>query len=653
MNKRQLARRIACSLALSALLTVNPAFAEEVAESKEFMLDQIVVTANRVPLKLSETAANATIITREEIEKKSYETIGQALKSVNGVDVTSHGHAGAQSIVRLNGNDRVVILIDGRRVNMDKGSGNGRAGYELNMLPTMANIERIEIVKGAASALYGTDAVGGVINIITRKGVENQSTLDLSAGSWGGRNYQFTNQGANGEWSWFLVAGRQKQDYYSYKDSTDGITKKMPNSAFEKNNLTFRVDKEIDAASSVTLQVEHTTDEGGQPGMVPGRFWGIYPQHFPNDSRNTLTNNYALTYNYDKDTENTGYLRFYENYTTRTNSTSIDGITSFNNKTQGLDWQKSWRLNDKNVLVGGVEWRETEVDNPSVYAGSRHSVDNAAVYLENRMSLNDKWTLTPGVRYDKHNMFGSETTPRVSVSYKIDDTANAYVSWGKVFNAPSTDDLYWSQPSYNMMGNPNLKPETGETTTIGINKKLNEKTQVTASYFHSELEDAIDWADDGTGTWTYRPFNVDNQRSDGFEVEVRTELSPNWNLSGAYSYLKIEDKDAGATTYTRNLKNSQPNGYRVGLGYRKDALDANLTARGATGRSTAHYTSTSYWVLDASIKYQMSKTTRAYFNGYNLTDKAYETVSTDVTYGGPGGYPMPGRYYQFGVQYSF
>jgi vitamin B12 transporter len=649
-SKRQLTRRIAAGLTASVLLTVSPAFAEEASGSQEFMLDQIVITANRMPIKLSETAANATIITREEIEMKHYETLGQALRSVNGVDVTSHGHPGAQSIVRLNGNDRVVILIDGRRVNWDKGSGNGRAGYELNSLPSMANVERIEIVKGAASALYGTDAVGGVINIITRKGAEGKSTLDLSAGSWGGRNYQFSNQGANGDWSWFLTAGRQEQDYFSYKDFTDGKTKKMDNSAFTKDSLTFRLDKAIDDARSVTLQVEHATDKSGQPGMVPGRTWWGRPQHFPNDSRTTLTNNYAITYNFNKDTENAGYLRFYENYITRTNDTSIDGITSFDNKTQGLDWQKSWRLDDNNLLVGGMEWRKTKVDSPSVYAG-RHSIDNTAIYLENRMSLNDKWTLTPGLRYDKHNMFGNETTPRVSVNYKIDDTANAYISWGKVFNAPSTDDLYWSQPDRWMMGNPNLQPETGETTTIGVNKKLSDKTQVTASYFHSKLEDAIDWDDDGTGI--YKPFNVDNQRSDGFEIEVRTELSPNWNLSGAYSYLKVEDKDAGATAYTRNLKNNQPNGYRLGLDYSKDALAVNLAARGASGRSTEHFTASSYWVMDTTIKYKLSESTRAYFNIYNLTDKAYETVSTDASYGGPGGYPMSGRFYQFGVQYNF
>ncbi|MDU4959212.1 MAG: TonB-dependent receptor [Sporomusaceae bacterium] len=649
MSKRQY-RRLAACLAAGILLTGAPALAAEENNSQDFMLDQVVVTANRVPLKLSETAANVSIITREEIEKKNYTSLGQALRNVNGVDVTSQGQPGAQSFVRLNGNDRVVVLVDGRRMNLDKGSGSGRAGFELNNLVSMANVERIEVVKGAASALYGSDAVGGVINIITRKGDDAKTTLDLSAGSWGARNYQLSNQGSEGDWSWFLTAGKQTQDYFSYKDSSDGKSKKMPNSAFEKENLTFRLDKEIDAARSLTLQVEHATDNGGQPGMVPGRS----SQHFFYDHRDTLTNNYAITYHYDQDTDTAGYFRYYKNYLSRGNSAMLDGVTAFTNSTKGFDWQKSWQLHERSLLVGGAEWRDTAVENPRIYNDERHKVNNKAVYLENRMSINDKWTLTPGVRYDKHSMFGSETTPRVAVRYAFDAKSNAYISWGKVFNAPNTDDLFWSEsgPGWEAKGNPHLKPETGETTTIGFNAKLSAATQLTASYFQNRLKDAINWDYDiATGIST--PVNKDRQRSEGFEVEVRTALSPQWQLSGAYSYLSVEDKNAGESAYSRSLKNNQPNGYRIGVDYSQDAWNVNLTARGASGRSRDYFTSSGYWLLDAAIHYQMSDTAQLYLTGYNLTDKAYETVGTNSSYGGPGGYVMPGRNYQFGVRYSF
>jgi len=639
----------------SALLLQAPeaVFAEE---QEEFSLDQVVVTANRVPTKVSESAANVSVITRAEIEKGNYQNLGQVLRQTNGVIVTSYGYLGAQNLVRLNGDDRVVIMIDGRRVNMEKGAGSGRAGYDLNNFPTLANIERIEIVKGAASALYGSDAVGGVINIITRQGSENRTTLDLGSGSWGTRNYELTQQGKEKDWSWLLTAGQQKQDHFSYKDFQSGDTKDMPNSDYEKNNVTFRLDKEIDANRSLTLNVEHSTEDSGQPYMPPGfelpgyTYGGIYypgsSQHFPTDRKTSLTNNWAITYNFNKETETAGYLRVYGNYYTSTFHSTNGG--SYSNDTKGVDWQNAWLLDKNNVLVGGAEWRETTVDNSGQY--DNRSINNKAFYLEDRMILGEKWTLTPGIRYDDHNMFGNKTTPRAAVNYRMDKTTNMYVSWGKVFNAPNTDDLFSPDLGWGG-GNPNLKPETGDTTTIGINKKLSEKTQVTASYFNSQLKDAIRWADDGTGKYT--PLNVDNQRKKGGEIELRTMLSSRWSISGAYSYLKVENKQGASSTYTRDPYNAQPNGYKIGAEYSDATWDFSVTGRGAAGRSLSAYTSSGYWVWDTAVSYKLDENTRAYFNVNNITNQDYEINGSLASSGGPGGFPMPSRNYRIGVQYSF
>ncbi|MGL5513826.1 MAG: TonB-dependent receptor plug domain-containing protein, partial [Sporomusa sp.] len=508
-----------CAMVAGTLLWQMPGIthAEEV---DEYEFDQIVVTANRVPTKVAESAANVKVINRDEIEQGHYQNLRQLLQNVNGVIVTGQGQPGAKNIVRLNGNDRVVIMIDGRRVNMDKGAASGRAGYDLNGLPTLTNIERIEIVKGAASALYGSDAVGGVINIITRQGIENQTTIDISTGSWGIRDYELTHQGTEQGWSWFLTAGRHEQDHFAYKDFVSGKTKDMPNSDYNQENLTFRLDKEIGENKSITLDVEHANDKGGQPYMPPGFANKYGSQHHPFARQTSITNNWALTYNFDKGMETAGFMRVYQNYYSSDSSNPEDKyepFTSYSNKASGVEWQDTWRIDERNLLVGGAEWRESKVDNLGLYSGSK--VKNKAMYLEDRMILDRKWTFTPGVRYDRHNMFGSKTTPRAAVNYKMDDDTNMYVSWGKVFNAPNTDDLYW--PNQNgLVGNPNLKPETGYSTTIGINKKLNDKTEVSASYFQSKLKDAIVWRD--RGDYTYTPVNYDKQRKEGFELEIRT-----------------------------------------------------------------------------------------------------------------------------------
>lgn len=633
----------------SAVLLQAPgaAFAEE---QQEFALDQVVVTANRVPTKIAESAANVTVITRAQIEKGNFQSLGQLLRQTNGVDVATYGYLGAQNLVRLNGDDRVVIMIDGRRMNIEKGAGSGRAGYDLNTFPSLSNIERIEIVKGAASALYGSDAVGGVINIITRGGGADLTTLDLSAGSWGTRNYELTQQGQEKNWSWFLAAGRQEQDYFSYKDFQSGYIRDMPNSNYQKDSVTFRLDKEIDVNRSLTLNVEHSSDNSGQPYMPPGfQTPGGDSQHFPTDSKTNLTNNWAMTYNFNKGLENPGYVRIYDNYYTSTFHSLISG-GSYSNRTQGMDWQSTWRLDENNLLVAGVEWRDATVDNPGTYIN--RSVTNKGLYLEDRVELNERWTFTPGIRYDNHNMFGSKTTPRAAVNYKADKNTNMYVSWGKVFNAPNADDLFTPTSSWNGIsfgGNPNLRPETGDTITFGINKKVDEKTQLTASYFKSQLKDAIRWND---GANNYVASNVDKQRKEGGEIELRTAISSRWSISGAYSYLKVENKQGDNSSFILDPY-SQPNGYRFAADYSDGIWDISLTGRGATGRSSTAFTSSGYWVWDTAINYKLDKNTKAYFNINNITNKDYEVTGSIGSSGGPGGFPMPSRNYRMGVKYSF
>lgn len=652
-SKKQ--KAILCAMAVTALLSQSSALTYA-ASQEEFGLDQVVVTANRMPTKVSETAANVTVVTKEQIEKNHYLNLGEVLQQVTGVVVTAQGHPGAGQYVRLNADDRVLIMIDGRRMNMDKGAAAGRAGYDLNSLPTLANVERIEIVKGASSALYGSDAVGGVVNIITRKGTENSTEFDMSTGAWGKNNYQLSHQGQDQSWRWFVTAGKSKQDHFEFKDFKTGEVKTMDNSFYDKNSATIRIDKEIDEKHSLTLNFEHMGDESGQPYMAPGykqpdTKWGPgASNHYPNDYKTDVDNNWALTYNFNNGLETAGYFRVYENYHASQFNQLRSGkwsASSYNNKARGAEWQNGWRLDDHNLVVAGAEWRDTKVENVSKYQDK--GITTKALFLEDQISLDDKWTLTPGLRYDNHNMFGSKMTPKAAVNYKIDDNTNMYVSWGKVFNAPNADDLFWPDSGYTA-GNPNLKPETGSTTSVGINKKIGDNTTVKASYFYNELKDAINWAPDSAGKWM--PSNVDEQRKKGFEIELKKVLSPQWSIETAYTYLNVEAKSYPATSYTVDEKNSQPNAYRIAVNYTQDAWAVGLTARHASGRSLKNFSASSYWVLDTAVNYKFNDNATGYLKVNNLTNQAYEINGNPASSGGVGGFPMPGRNVQFGVQYK-
>ncbi|BBB91887.1 MAG TPA: TonB-dependent receptor [Methylomusa anaerophila] len=644
-KKRQnLALLIAGALMLQLPMTV---YGEE---NQEFTFDPMVVTANRVATKISEAGANVTVVTRKEIEQGNYNTISEVLRNVSGIIVTGQGYPGAGNYARVHGDDRVLIMIDGRRLNMDKGAGTGRAGYDLASLPSLANVERIEVVKGAQSALYGSDAVGGVINIITRKGAAGRTALEFSSGSWGMRNYGITHEGSKDGWSWFFTAGKKEQDRFAYKDYATGEVKDMPNSYYDQNNVTFRLDKEISERQSVTFNFEHANDESGQPYMVPGRVvWGE-SMHYPYDSKTSLSNNWALTYNFDKGLETAGYLRIYENYYTSTMHELTSGVwsaTSYSNRARGIEWQDGWRLNADNILVGGAEWRDTQVTNEGSYNGK--SITNKAFYVEDRMSLGDRWTFTPGVRYDDHNMFGSKTTPRLSLNYKMNGDTNMYVSWGEVFNAPNADDLFWPDTGW-LAGNPDLKPETGHVTTIGLNTRLNAKTRLSASWFTSQLDDAIDWAADASGKWT--PSNVDKQKKTGFELNLTSVLSPQWSVEAGYSYINVKNKGQSDPDYIWDTSNSQPHGYKLGVNYTCNSWDIGLTGRGASGRSLQEFTSSRYWVWDAAVNYRLNKNTRYFLKLNNITNQAYEIDGNPASNSGVGAFPMPARNFQMGIQYQ-
>ena len=611
----------------------------------EFTGEDYVVTASRIPTRLSETPANVTVITADMIAQNHYQDLAEVLRRVNGVVITEAAMS-HQDIVRMDGDDRVAVLIDGRRMNMDKGAASGRAGIDLKTIGSLQNIERIEVVKGAGSALYGSDAVGGVINIITRHGkkVKNSSTLDMSLGSWKTKNVDYSNQGSEGDWSWFLTAGFEDQGNMNFKNWKTDRSDSMPNSDYNKKNMTLRLDRRLTADTSLTLNYEHVTDESGQWNQAPG-----YANH-PHDRMDKLVNNIALTYNYKESQPAASYLRYYENYTTQ-GFHDIDGwspaFSRYSNKVRGLDWQDHWQVGAQH-LVGGLEWRETAVDNGAVNGGdySDKKVTNQAAFLEDAIQLDKRWTLTPGLRADHHNMFGSQLTPKVAASYKADETTNFYASWGRVFNAPNTDDLFWHDPYGYMNGNPDLKPEHGYKISAGMNTKLSKITGLHMNVFTSKISDAIKWADNGSGIW--QALNLNEEKKRGFEFTVDSAINNRWSADIGYSYIKTETNDM-QHGYVWDENNSSPNGYRFGLHYKDARWNSNLFLNAGTGRSTRYFTDSSYWTIDLNTNYKMTEDLTAYIKVNNLFDKAYENTGK-IT---PGAYPMGGRYLQVGVRYSF
>ena len=311
--EKKLTMQVMAALLASAAMGTTAFAAEAVhGESADvaadvYELEDTVVTAERRPTKKMETPANTTVITAREIEDNHYQSVDEAIGHVNGVSIVRMG-GGLRSYVRINGDDRVVIMIDGQKLNDDQGSASGRFSADLNMIPSMDNIQRIEIVKGGSSALYGSDAVGGVINIITKNAVKNETKVDINTGSWGSHNYTLSTQGKANDFSWFITGGLQKRGHFDYK--FDGNSPTMENSDYNNNSFSMKLKNRFSDANSLVVSYNHkSVDSGlydcfGATSSLPSSYGNRLQENF---------NNYAVTWNYNEDKDVPAYIRFFYN----------------------------------------------------------------------------------------------------------------------------------------------------------------------------------------------------------------------------------------------------------------------------------------------------------------------------------------------------
>ena len=616
-------------------------FAEEAGDNaalQAFDLEQIVVTAARTENKLIDTAANVAVVTAEDIEKRNYQSAADALKDVPGVVVTFSGGSREKHIV-LNGDDRVVIMIDGRRLNQEKGASSGHQAYDIADLPSPDAIERIEVLKGGASALYGSDAVGGVINVITKQPEKTEIRLNAGVGSWRTENYRASVAAKVGKTGILVTAQKERQAYLKYKDANDSSTKRWDKADYSTDNVDVKLTQDIGKDQQATLYFHHSYKNGNQPIYI-GSTLGP-------SAGSDLNNDVSLQYDWGKDTDHAGYVRLYRNYYVG-NYYSDSGDNHYTETKQGIDVQQNFRLSENNKLTAGLEWRDSHIGS-GLYDG-RKKIVTKAIFLQDTWNFAPEWTLTLGDRYDKHNMFGHKNTLSAGLNKKFGEKGHAYLTWSQVFRAPQGNDLYWLEDwgwGMGLFGNPNLKPETGDVWTIGYSTAVNDKTQIGISAFYSKLNNAIKWKD--TGGWHYEALNVDKEKKRGFELSVNHKLTDRLSVNASYAYVKSEIETDGVNG--RDYKIA-PNQYKFGISYQDDRFGAELMGRGASGQSSAMYADSKYLTMDLSLQYKIKNNWKVYANLYNLTNAAY-TEYPNSPVDGRDRYPAAGRHFFIGTEYKF
>ena len=574
---------------------------------------------------LWQTPAFTTIITAEEMEDNHYETVAEALMYAPGVTVTPGSVNTAHQVVRIDGDDRVAVFIDGRRQNLESGFSDGRATYDLDMTPPVMAIDRIEILHGpVGDSFINYNAPGGVINIITKKGKDHTFKFEAARGPYDAWRWETQLAGSGKGWSWTATGGRSNLEELHYK-SSEGNKETMPNSAVNRREMYFRVDRQLAKNKSLTFTYGHFSNDRG--------LW--YSRLNPTDyNYSKMANHLALTYNYKENSSSPGYVSLYHYYnqgdTYRpAGAKHQEDLLSFGRwktKTTGIDWRDSWTIKKNRSIVAGITWRRTSVDNDTNYDVSGNppggelnrsfgknyaqNMTNVTAFIRTTRQIK-KLTLS-GTRGITHNSgFSNHYISTSTGEYRPDKKTTFYGSIQHFYAVPTLDELYYN--NQRIQGNPNLEPEKGWKASGGIRHQFNDKIFADVGGFLSYTKNPILWHYN-TATNRWRPDNYEGQHQQGLHLTVTDVFSPKYNATLSYTYTNSKtdwgDKDP---SYTSLVARHQ---VQAALRYKDKHWSNNILLTSGFGRNSDWY-SGNYFVVDLNLSYKFSKHWSSYLKVHN------------------------------------
>lgn len=595
---------------LSTLFTFSLTFAEQ-----PVTLDEVVVTATRIEESVQDVAQDVTVITKKQIESGSYQSISDIIRNVAALNVIEYGNRASASTVsmRTSTAGQVLVMIDGKRLNKP---GDGQVDLNTVSVP-LENIERIEVLRGASSALYGADAMGGVINIITKIPDQPVTNLSSSYGRFVTKNISLsTSQKINNAGFYLSLS----------KESSDGFRKNSDyDAAAVSTKLTYAFTKDIRA--DITLDYNHK--DAGSPGPVT---W-LTPLASQKDENFLASIDVKI-----KDT----LLKLYSH------NARIDYVNpgsennTHRNHILGLDLQHSLSIGSSNLLTGGIEILQEDINSSdninNANSIGKHGRTRKGIFFQNETSLAEKAILTIGLRYDS---IASEErfSPKASVLIKLPWQTNLSLSAGQGFRVPEMNALYWPDTDW-AVGNPDLKSEKSTEYEINVQKFFGNTGHIKVVGFEKRATDLIQWQEISPFKWS--PVNVSKARIRGFETEGRLHLDV-FDLGLSYTFMDPEDRMADDKI--RFSTRHQIKGYAsvfpmkdTTVSFEASYISRYVVRKGDPG---------CYFLLDGKIsrKIKLPKgTTEVFITGKNILDRDYQTTKD---------YPMPPVQFSGGISYSF
>jgi vitamin B12 transporter len=636
-------------------------------------LPDITVTADRIEEPIGETGASVTIIPAAEIEKLGSKGLADALRGVAGIDVDEAGGVGAVTEIRLRGSNpgQTLVLIDGVRIG-NPSSTDGSVDFG-NL--SVVDIERIEVLRGPQSALYGSDAMGGVINIITRKGGKTpHRSVTVEAGSYGTISTRATMSGGDDNWTYSLGVNALHADgfpRYGYR------VDQPPAQLFP-----------FTLPPLPTLPADDPTDKGGASGRFSYRLsndvtidagFSLFGDALRFDNPYaTLPGDVFSHYNFSRTTIADGFVRanvdsfgglLHSQLTVFGNVTTsniwetegcYDDVTfamfncrsGYQGARYGAEYQGDLRLGAFGGLTFGAR-TETETastsqsPNPDASFTPIHAEQiTNSLFAEHRLALGERLDLTLGGRIDAIEQGQTFATWRATVAYRIDETGTKLRA--SVGTGDKAATLYQRFSQY---GDANLAPEQSIGFDAGVDQKFGERLTASATVFDARYRNLIDFAEVPSCTLAQDSlggcyYNVGRAETKGVELSADATLVPDaWRARASYTYLDARDLD----TDTQLLQRPRNKGALSLIydGITKLELEARLTLVGSRldyGMTMPSVTLAPYAKLDLLANYKLNDNFVLFGRVENVTDARYQEVYD---------YGTAGRSYYAGVSYSW
>lgn len=543
-----------------------------VSADDTFELNEVVVTGTRTEKSLLDVPVRTEVVNRAEIEKTHARDLKEALEDVPGLLLKNNRKSGFEAWLQGLDSDRVLVVIDGEPITPSTGSS-----VDLSQLGS-ANIERIEIVKGATSALYGSSAMGGVINVITRKPERPLAySVTLDGGSYGDSNLDdetaiaarhIAGKVTLKRADWYLdVSGNQR-----YKDGfdLDKSTYVTEGAEGDKSNLDLRLAYTPNNQTEFFIAPRYYREEisNNMSTFAPGV--GEIKKKKREDAERFHT-----TLGAERSWDDGSRLRGWvvaDNWLDVTQQDVVATPQVDQQRSADIDlyraelqWDQPW--GEDHLITAGLLAGYATLDQEKVEQGQRvKEVDgadkrNVEAYLQDDIFLGERWELVPGLRLQDDSDFGFEAAPKINAMYSPDwfdgVTTNIRLGYGKGYRVPNLKERFFvfdhSALGYQVLGNRDLQPESSDSYQLGIEFARSRLFHLDISLFHNRIKNLIDTdlsrIDDGVQIFTYQ--NIASALTQGVETSLKYRFTPSFNIKGSVTWLDSEDRDTGKTLTER------------------------------------------------------------------------------------------------------